>query len=84
MTTPNQLMLQGLERFMNLGLIEEAVAHEYIPSHTKVVTDLRKQLATIRQMYREDNNFTEEQMKALRFAMAAMKEALAKRGSYDD
>jgi len=83
-TTNQQLMLKGLESFMNHGLIEEAVVYEYTPSPTKVVVDLRKELATIRQMYREDNNFTDEQMRALRFAMAAMKESLKARGSHDD
>jgi len=88
MTTTNpsnqQLMLKGLESFMNLGLIEEQVVYEYTPSPTKTVHDLRKQLEFLRQWYRKDNNLTDEQLRALRFAMAAMKESLKARGSHDD
>ena len=73
-----------MEIEIEVNTIEKAVMYEYTPSPLKTVQDLRKQYQVIVELYRDYDGFTAEQMKALRFAMAAMKEALAKRGSYDD
>ena len=69
---------------IEVNTIERAVAYEYSPSPLKTVQELRKQYQVIVELYRDYDGFTDEQMKALRFAMAAMTEALHKRGSYDD
>ena len=84
---PEQLMLQGLEKIMidmDIYTAEQQVASEYSPSPTKVVQTLRQQYQVLVDWYRqEDNDLTDQQLRALRFAMVAMIESLNKRGSYE-